>query len=211
MADGDFVTQNHLGGYVEGGDPASWYPDMWEWAIEVLHVGTMIDVGCGDGAALRWFRDKGAVVIGIDGVEQNDIAIFKHDYSTGPFSFLGGGLPPPTLPDLDGVPDIDFWDDVQWDLAWSCEFVEHVDERYVPNFLETFKSARWLMMTHALPGQPGWHHVNCRDDAYWKDMLDVAGFDFDEMLTEHARSHAEMNTHPDNYFAKTGLVFGRRT
>jgi hypothetical protein len=47
----------HLGGYVEGGDPATYYPDLWKWFVETLMVRSVIDVGCGDGVALKYFRD----------------------------------------------------------------------------------------------------------------------------------------------------------
>lgn len=191
MTEGEFVTQGHLGGYYADGDPRSWYPEIWDAAIEAFDVKRVVDVGCGPGKALDFFIERlgrdGAV--GVDGVEQHHSNIIEHDYSTGPYRIHKD----------EGV-----------DLIWSCEFVEHVAEEYVPNFLATFRAARWVMMTHAVPGQPGWHHVNCRDDAYWVETMRVAGFTLERRLTQMTRLLAlATNPYPDNYYGHTGLVFER--
>lgn len=180
------VTDGHLGGYVVGGDAATYYPGLWDWLVSVWEVGSAIDVGCGEGHAVSWFRERGCEVLGVDGIEQDDKDIFTHDYTTGPFQT-----------------------DEDYDLAWSCEFVEHVEERYVPNFLATFACARYVLMTHGEPGQPGWHHVNNQPDDYWKGALASVGYEFDAVLTAQARGFASMNTDPYNHFRRSGLAFRR--
>lgn len=175
------IAEGHLGGYVPGGDPLSACPDLWSWLIEEFGLRSMLDVGCGEGHALSFFRDRGLDVLGVDGLEQDDPQIVKHDYAAGPFVAR------------------------EFDLVWSCEFVEHVEEDLVPNFLETFKGGRLLLMTHAVPGQPGWHHVNCQHSGYWIETLEDAGFDFDDDLTMSARALCADGT----YFAATGLAFRR--
>ena len=105
-----------------------------------------------------------------------------HDFTRGPFA-----------------PETDF------DLVWCCEFVEHVEERYLPHFLATFaRGTRFVMMTHARPGQPGHHHVNCREAGYWVEHLASVGFRFDAARTEHTRSLAGRG-----HFASNGLFFHR--
>ena len=163
------IDEGHLGGYIRGrqsaeptvyefehGDPATWTPDLWLWAYESLGVRSMIDIGCGEGHAARYFRDLGCKVLGIDGSLQakRDSLIadqhVTHDFTHGFYH-----------------PSIDF------DLAWSCEFVEHVEECFLDNFLETFAySRRYLMMTFASPGQPGFHHVNCQHMDYWVEKIE---------------------------------------
>ena len=66
-----------------------------------------------------------------------------------------------------------------------------------------FRRGRLLLMTHALPGQPGWHHVNCQDGAYWIDVVTAAGFRLDDDLTRQTRALAH------GYYARTGLAFRR--
>ena len=182
-----FVTAGHLGGYVEGGDPDTWYPTLWAWFVDELHVNSVLDVGCGDGAALRWWGSEVAVAEGVDGVDQGGYPIFVCDYTTGTFE---SGR--------------------QYDLVWSCEFVEHVEERFVDNFLRTFKAGKYVAMTHAVPGQPGWHHVNCQPSDYWVEKLDGIGYELLDGTTAIARAVAAKDDAANNYFKQTGLVFGRR-
>lgn len=196
---GEFFTDRHLGGYVVGGDPATVYPALWDWTIDDLGVTSMVDVGCGDGVAVRHFRDRGVRVLGIDGVEQDDPDIVTHDFTTGPY--------PPG--DEHGLVDGWTWIAAGGDLCWSCEFVEHVEEKYVDNFLQTFGGCDMLMMTHADVGQPGWHHVNCQPALYWIDRIERdTDHRFDTDLTARAREIARAtNPHPLNHFARSGLVF----
>ncbi len=185
-------TARHLGGYWPGGDPASWYPHLWDWFVYEQEVGSVLDVGCGEGHALRYFRDQlGADVLGIDGVSLGERDVVVHDFTRGPVVLATGG----------------------YDLCWCCEFVEHVEERFLQrNVLPAFRATRiggLLALTHALPGQGGHHHVHEREPTYWVDWLTSAGFKLEIDLTQDARLLAGLNIEPTNYFARTGLVFRR--
>lgn len=175
----------HLGGYIPGGDPATHYPDLWEWLVHE-GVKSVLDIGCGEGLALKFFGQLGCRVLGVDGVEQDDPSIICHDYTQGPLV----------------IPD-------PFDLVWTCEFVEHVEEQYVPNFVTTFKAANAVLMTHAEPGQPGYHHVNCQPAEYWIATMKEAGYRFDEDFTRQARELAAINSFPINHFSRSGLAFVR--
>lgn len=96
----------HLGGYVVGGDEATWFPELWAWLVESMDVSSVLDVGCGDGQAVHEFARLGCTVQGIDGVPQDDPLIVEHDFTQGPY-----------LPDR------------VFDMIWCCEFVEHIEER----------------------------------------------------------------------------------
>jgi len=192
--------EGHLGGYisarhpraaalgVEHGDSATWSPLLWRWIVEELAVTSVLDVGCGEGHGAGFFREQGCDVLGVDGSVEalRDSVIpdrhVRHDYASGPYR-----------------PGRDF------DLVWSCEFVEHVEERYCENFLASFDSAaRYLFMTAAPPGQVGWHHVNCQPSGYWIEKIEPRGFRFSRSLTRRARAIVE-----HGHFANTGLVFER--
>jgi len=195
------TDEGHLGGYVRSrhprsiakgwsnGDPQTWFPGLWRWARETLKVESVLDVGCGEGHATGFFAGIGCRVVGIDGSRQalRDSVIpdrhRRHDFVDGPY-----------------IPDEPF------DMIWSCEFVEHVEERYSHHFLATFASARkFILMTYAGPGQPGWHHVNCRPMNYWVDRIEELGFEWDEELTREAREQAGKG-----HFQRAGLVFVRK-
>jgi cyclopropane fatty-acyl-phospholipid synthase-like methyltransferase len=177
----DFIVRGHLGGYVRGGDPKTWNPLVWAALLQIFKPKTLIDVGCGEGHALAWFRSNGLDVLGLDGIPQPDRDILQHDFTEGPFI--------PVLP---------------VDLIWCCEFVEHVEDQYKENFLKTFDASRVIAMTHALPGQPGHHHVNCREAQYWIDLLTSRGFIYQLALTTQLRG-----LEPDTWFGQQGLVFTR--
>ena len=82
----------------------------------------------------------------------------------------------------------------EFDLGWSVEFVEHVEERFVPNLMATFRGCRYVFLTAAVPGQPGHHHVNCRPAEYWVDHFKRAGFALDADATEGVRRHSTMES-----------------
>lgn len=196
------VYEGHLGGYIMAsdspapsglkivhGDPETWDPDLWLWTMSALNVRSVLDVGCGEGHCMEFFSEYGCAVRGVDGSrlakersrlpDCHDV----HDFIEGPYA--PGGA---------------------WDVVWCCEFVEHVEERYAPNFLETFKAARkYILLTHARPGEPGWHHVNCQTREYWIDKLDQIDFRVSSLLTKLARRVAK-----GGHFKSKGLVFVRR-
>jgi len=156
-------SSSHLGGYWIGGDPNTWCPEVWERIIDDKELRSVLDVGCGEGWSTAFFADPGIVALGVEGAESAITRspvpnlVLRHDYTTEPF-----------------IPHMPF------DLVWCCEFVEHVEERFSANFMATFSMARWVAMTHAFPGQPGYHHVNCQSTSYWINRMDADGFRFDE-------------------------------
>jgi len=192
---------DHLGGFIKEGDPATWFPELWAWLVVELGVRSVLDIGCGTGRALKFFERLGCRVQGIEGVPMDDPRILEWDCTHEPFA-----------------------SQEEFDLVWSCEFVEHVEEAFVPNFLETIKLGRLLLMTHADPGQPGTHHVNCRPSGYWIEQVEKAGFALDGDLTVTARRLAFENDFwwrdgrcsetwwgfHTNHFARSGLAFRRR-
>jgi SAM-dependent methyltransferase len=186
----------HLGGYLKGGDPGSWYPEMWSWMLKKYDIRSVIDIGCGEGQAMRWFADRGCGVLGIDGIEQEDKRIICHDYTKGPI------LANPVQGRVSRGRTIRAH---PWaDLAWCCEFVEHVEAEFEENFLVTFECAKMVAMTHGLPGQGGHHHVNCQPPEYWVQRLADHGFRLNRPATRRAHELT-----PNGYFDWSGLIFVR--
>lgn len=185
-----FVEHGHLGGYIPGGDDATYYPVLWEWLVSgEEQVKSILDVGCGEGIALEYFELVGAQGLGIEGVPQNNPHIIPHDYTEGPWSSR--------------------WYGHLWDLVWCCEFVEHVEEEFVPNFLETFKQSKTVLMTHAMPGQQGYHHVNLQTPRYWIEQMRSIDYSLDVDLTLTTRTLAGYNPSPWNHYVRSGLAFRR--
>jgi hypothetical protein len=160
----------HLGGYIQGGDQHTFMPEIWTWMVN-NGCSSIIDVGCGEGYSTKFFHDKGCDVIGIEGginaYNNNAIRekIILHDYTKGAYVTKK-----------------------KYDAIWCCEFVEHVEEIYTPNFLATFKCAKKIVMTYAYIGQSGYHHVNCQTEEYWIKNIEKIGFKYNKVITVFLRA-----------------------
>ena len=165
---------SHLGGcYFGDGDINTYVTAIWDKLIEIYNPKTIIDIGCGLGHSLAYFLEKGVNSFGIEGlpaaincspVKEH---IIKHDYTLDKY-----------------VPENNI------DLAWCCEFVEHVEEKYLENFMLTFSKCKIVAMTHAVPGQKGYHHVNCQPKEYWIDKFKEYGFTYNENMSLELRKLA---------------------
>jgi hypothetical protein len=91
-----------------------------------------------------------------------------------------------------------------YDLAWCAEFVEHVEQQHMANWMATLQRCRYVCMTFAVPGQHGHHHVNEQPEEYWLDRFHQAGFD--HLADESASLRA---TADDEAWGRTTLTFFR--
>jgi len=182
------VEDGHLGGNVHGGDAMTFYPELWKWMRTLFSARSVLDIGCGEGHALVEFGKDGIRVIGIDGLRRNVIETTKKRIDCLLHDFTKGA---PALEE-------------EFDLGWSCEFVEHVEARFLDNILAAFKKCRIVAMTHALPMQGGHHHVNCQPAEYWIEKMAGAGF----MLLSRETAESRL-FYPDTYWGRTGLIFAR--
>jgi hypothetical protein len=179
--------QQYLGGYIVGGDNDTYCPEIWNWIIS-NGIKSILDVGCGEGYSTKYFLDHGIDAIGIEGgknaIENSKIQnnIILHDYTKGPY-----------------IPC------KKYDAVWCCEFVEHVDEKYIDNFLTTFSYANHIFMTHALPGQGGYHHVNEQEAKYWIRNIEKNNFIFDQDISLKLRNLSKAK------WIKTLLYFKQNT
>lgn len=172
------------------GDVGTWAPEVWDNIIKKYKIKSVIDVGCGAGHSLKYFIDKGLESIGIEGylpaiessIVKDNIKI--HDYTLDEF-----------------IPN------KKYDMSWCCEFVEHVEEKYLHNFMKTFNESNLVAMTHALPGQPGHHHVNCKNADYWIKIFNEYGFEYLEDYSISLRNLLpDWNKNEPNFVPNGGHV-----
>jgi len=163
------------------------------WFTE-MGFSSFLDVGCGPGGMVHQAEIQGFDSFGIDGdftlERYNPERFLIHDFTTGPVSL-----------------------DRTFDVCWCVEFVEHVYAEYILNFAVAWQQCKNLAMTHATPGQGGYHHVNEQPKEYWIDVLDQYGFDYSESMTEELKLRTTMNTHkkPKKAFVRNnGLYFKNR-
>lgn len=178
--DNDPDVPDHLGGHHN-------YTNMdkptFDYLVDRFDAKSMLDVGCGTGGMVSYALEKGMKAHGVDGDENMAKPyVATHDFIKGPYT-------PP--------------EDV--DLIWSVEFVEHVDEEYMDNYLGTFSHGKHLMMTHALPKTGGKHHVNLQWSDYWIGKLDPV-WECDKEATNYIRTWSQVIP----YIKWSALVFTKR-
>lgn len=174
---------NHLGGHMN-----KTHVDVGvaEYIIKKFDIINVLDIGCGPGNMEKVFAKNGVTWTGIDGdyrLKKPNMVI--HDYTIGPiYNML----------------------DNDYDLCWSVEFLEHVDERYLINVMRDFKRCRRIVVTAARPGAGGHHHVNCRGEDYWIGAFASIGFAFNYDETQIIKSKSTMEKH---FMRDTGMFFER--
>jgi len=185
------APQNHLGGFNIDGDEWTYEIELIKQFVQEFDIKSVVDLGCGMGYQLDYIIDDLKLInsIGIEGhpyavennLQKNNVIL--HDYSKGPCLQIK---------------------DKKFDLAWSSEFLEHINEKDLPNVIDTFIKSKYVMFTCAEPGQGGHHHVNCQSSNYWINLLESNSFKFkyENDITQKYRSIAK---YP--YFKNTGLIF----
>ena len=147
-------------------------------------VKSMIDVGCGTGGQVDAARKKGIESFGVDGdssLKFNEPWFFIHDFAKGKFPCKR-----------------------RFDLVWSVEFLEHVEEKYQPFYMSLFQRANVVACTAAPHGRSGYHHVNCRDLPYWIKTFKKYGFAFDAKNTERLKEISSMR---GDFIRQRGMLF----
>jgi SAM-dependent methyltransferase len=119
--------------------------------LELVRPRSVLDVGCGTGKSLAYFRERGIEAIGIEASRE---AI----RSSGPLAcFIWHH-------DLRNPTDLgrDF------DLLWCFEVAEHIHPQFVETFVDTLvRHSRVIAMSAAPPGQGGEGHFNEQPQTYW--------------------------------------------
>jgi hypothetical protein len=174
-----------LGGNVRHSDASSFHPTLWRYLAGRFAVRSMLDVGCGEGHAVKFFHDLGIISHGIDGLRAN----------------INRAIHPIALHDLLGAPYV-----MPVDFVWSCEVAEHIVEDKVDNYVATLANGTVIAMTHAVPGQGGYHHVNCQPAEYWIEKLRARNYRLDPQWFFYREI---TKRDPFNFFQDTGMVFLR--
>ena len=182
----DYYKPTRLGHHLSGHSSKTWVDEgAFKKLVELINFKSLIDVGCGPGGIVKFSNSLGIKSIGVDGDNsisrdiENDF--YLHDYTKGVFDI-----------------------NLKFDLCWCVEFLEHVEEKYIPNYMPLFEKGKMAVVTAAPPGWPGHHHVNCREESYWVDVFKNYGLRFNEQLTNEFKGLSQMRK---NFFKRAGMVF----
>lgn len=156
-------------------------------AIISLYEGveTAVDIGCGDGSYVKTMNRQGMNCVGYDGNPNTNE--------------LTEGL----CQVLDFAEPVDIG---TFELVISLEVGEHIPKEYEQIFLDNVANAsrRYIVLSWALPGQPGWGHFNCQDNDYIINELKSRNFWYNVKDSLYLRKKSEMW-----WFSDTILVFAK--
>lgn len=177
----------HVGGNILEGDPATFAPTVWDYMIQRFALTSIMDLGSGMGYASQYFHNKGMKVLAIDGMIENCI---KAVYPTIHLDL--------TLSKV--VANVD--------LVHCQEVVEHIEERFLDNLLSSLACGKFILMTNALPGQGGYHHVNEQPTEYWINHL--RRYNCEVLVEDSNRIRKMAAADGAAFLARTGLILANR-
>lgn len=175
----ELILPNHLGGH---GGITHIDEGVFYFMTKGFEVNSLLDIGCGPGGMVQYALNRGLQAIGIDGdftLERTAPCII-HDYTKGPF--LHKNI---------------------YDFGWSVEFVEHIDEKYISNFMPSFQSCRRIIMTCSNNPIPRLHK-NPQLPSYWIKVFAEYGFKYNPKLSESIQKISTLNR---DFFRETGMYF----
>ncbi len=190
MVENVFVTnplRPHVAGYFALGEQPT---ALIKWLVDRFHPTTVLDVGSGPMGSKKIFNQFGCnYVWTLDGDPQ---LLDRKDLIEHLITFC--------VVDLERSA---YRFPTRMDMVFSYECSEHIAN--VDNYVHTItvNCENTLVITHALKGQGGYHHVNEQDDAYWIDKITKQGFRYLEKESMQGRATG------DGYFSRSGLIFQR--
>ena len=180
-------TEPHLGGNAREGDPYTFCPHVWSYVIERFAIASVLDLGSGIGNAADWFFRKGLRTVAVDGMIDNVQPIIYpavcHDLTKGPVV-------------------------ATWTLCTAKKWSNTSKNPILGNILASLACGRVILMTHALPGQTGYHHVNLQPMEYWVRHLTALGYNL--MVEDTNRIRVLGKQEHAVYIENTGLLFHRK-
>lgn len=156
-----------------------------ELVMQLFSPKTLLDVGCGTGLSLDYFRRQGVEVLGIEG---SPLAISKSK-----------------RPDL--ITQADLHDKIDlhktFEVVWCFEVAEHIHPDFADVLTETIaRHGDNIVLSAAQPGQGGCGHLNEQPPEYWITKFENLGFVLNKEATLKFQAL-------EDQFAPNILVFRR--
>jgi SAM-dependent methyltransferase len=174
----------HLGGWSLQIDIGGISNNTFNFMMGILGIKSILDIGCGRGISTRYFHDRGADVLCVEGsheaVTRSELPasrIVEHDYTLGPW-----------------------WPARSFDACWSVEFLEHVSRQYTGNYMPSFHKCALIFATRSR--WSGHHHHEVHPEWWWVTRFRMRGFVFDRELTDVVRRQATVDQQAE--YRRTG-------
>ncbi|WP_102407626.1 class I SAM-dependent methyltransferase [Parabacteroides bouchesdurhonensis] len=136
--------------------------------MDIIKPKSVVDVGCGSGTFLHYFKQQNIEILGLDGSWCNREMLFEN---IEPSDFLEIDL------------ENDFNLERRFDLAISLEVAEHISPERADNFVKNLTTlSDCILFSAAVPGQGGDHHVNEQYVSYWIEKFGKHGYVFYDII-----------------------------
>ena len=164
-----------------------------EGALEILGLpASVLDLGCGEGAHLRWLHHEFASrTVGVDlAIPKDADGVLWHH----------GDLRVP----------VDLGVTFEWVLCW--EVAEHLPRESSDILCDSLachlaKPHGRLLFTAAPPGQRGPGHINCQPQAFWRLLLYDRGLVYQPLETHELAAHWAQHVKQAPWYGRNVQVF----
>jgi SAM-dependent methyltransferase len=143
---------------------------------------SIVDFGCGDCQVIKLLKDEGYDVLGLDATPYSNASfVQKRDLSK-----------------MIRLPKT-------YDFVQSFEVGEHIYTEFEDVFISNlvWNAERGLILSWAVEGQNGFHHINTHNNDYIIAKIEGYGFKYNKELS------SEFKAQFDNWFKNSLMVFDR--
>lgn len=169
-------------------------PIIFDSIMRAFNPATLIDVGCGTGALLEVFRERGIRVAGLEFSEAALLYCRQRGLDVRKFDIENDRLPPAE----------------NFDVAVSMEVAEHLPAKVAAHYVALLsKLSNVIVFTAAHPGQGGQDHVNEQPPSYWIAKFAAQGLIHDELTTRSWKHQWRESGLVASWYSENLMVFRR--
>lgn len=103
--------------------------------------------------------------------------------------------------------------DELFDLGYSIELLDHIDDTHIENYMNVFKKCKYILITTAPEKWPSHNPVNCKNHEYWLKIFNKYDIILDpyETLKVREKSSMSLNKSKRRFVQHRGLFFRNLT
>lgn len=148
-----------------------------EWMLKHFQPKSVLEFGCGVGWYSNFFSNNGTSTVHAIEPEVMDQSLFDKEKGCIQFAF-----------DITKDPIPKEIEEMQYDLVYSIEVMEHIELKYHSQIFDFLASkSKNIVFSGARVGQAGTGHIACRPEEEWRQEFLDRGFVFIEDFTKEIR------------------------